>query len=69
MQIGVEPTRVDVLSGIDGVAFAAAREHCLMVEIDGLEVRVLSRQDLLASKLAAGRDQDLGDIAWLRRNP
>ncbi len=68
LQLGTAPTRIDILSGIDGVSFQDAHRRSLQVEIDGISVRILSKQDLLATKLAANRDQDLGDIAWLRRN-
>jgi hypothetical protein len=33
-----------------------------------MEVYVLSKADLLANKLAAGRDKDKGDIVWLEKH-
>lgn len=67
-QIGVEPCRIDLMTGIDGVEFDQAWMNKVKVRIDDLEIYVLSRADLLVNKLATGRDQDQGDIAWLRKN-
>ena len=68
VQIGVEPCRIDLMTGIDGVGFDHAWANKVKVLIDDLEINVLSRADLLTNKLAANRDQDQGDIAWLRKN-
>lgn len=68
LQLGVEPSRIDLLTGIDGVEFDEAWENKVGVNVDGLEIYVLSRADLLKNKLAVGRDKDQGDIAWLKKN-
>jgi predicted nucleotidyltransferase len=69
VQFGVEPCRIDLLTGIDGVEFDAAWVNKAGVTVDGLEIYVLSRGDLLKNKRAAGREKDRGDIAWLEKNP
>ena len=68
IQIGVEPCRIDLLTGIDGVEFDEAAGDKVRLDLGGLEVFVLSRASLLKNKLAAGRDKDLGDIAWLEKS-
>lgn len=68
VQIGVEPCRIDLMTGIDGVEFDGAWKNRVKVSIDDLEIDVLSRADLLTNKLATGRDRDQGDIAWLQKN-
>jgi hypothetical protein len=68
LQLGVEPHRIDLLTGIDGVEFAEAWRNKVAITVGGMEVNVLSKADLLKNKLAAGRDKDLGDIAWLKKN-
>lgn len=65
VQFGVEPCRIDLLTRISGVEFADAWRNKVKVEVDGLELYVLSKTDLLKNKLAAGRDKDKSDIAWL----
>jgi len=68
VQFGVEPSRIDLLTGIDGVKFEEAWSNRISIAIDNLEIFVLSKQDLLRNKVAAGRDKDQGDIIWLKKN-
>src|ERR1044071_4058260 len=67
LQLGVEPRRIDLLTGIDGVDFDEATQSKVKVDVDGVEVFVLSKESLLKNKLAAGRDKDRSDIAWLQK--
>lgn len=68
VQLGVEPSRIDIITGIDGVAFDEAWENKVSVAVDGLEIFILSKADMLKNKLAANRDKDQSDISWLRQN-
>jgi hypothetical protein len=68
-QMGVPPMRVDVLMSLGGLAFTGAFDRRIVIEFDGLHIPVLSKEDLIASKLAAGRPQDLIDVELLRRSP
>ena len=64
-QIGVEPCRVDILSGITGVQFADAWSRRVVLEIEGATVPVLGRADFVANKRASGRPKDLLDLELL----
>lgn len=64
-QIGVGPRRIDILTRIDGVSFPEAFARRLTVTLEGIDVPVISREDLLANKRASGRTQDLADIERL----
>jgi hypothetical protein len=68
VQIGVEPCRIDLLTGIDGVAFDEAWASRVTIRISNLEIEVLSKEHLLKNKLATGRDKDQGDINWLKKH-
>jgi hypothetical protein len=68
IQIGVEPCRIDILTGIDGVEFDEAWQKKVSISISEMEIHVLSIEDLLKNKLATHRDKDRGDIAWLQKN-
>lgn len=63
------PTAVgdlDVLNGALGAApYGDLRERAIEVEVRGTSVRVVSLDDLIAMKRAAGRPRDLRDIADL----
>lgn len=65
VQLGIEPCRIDLLTGVDGLDFDEAWGNKLAVTLEGLEIYVLSRGDLLKNKIAAGRAKDRGDIVWL----
>lgn len=64
-QMGVPPVRVDILMGIPGVNFDEAWQRRFEADFDGLTVSFISKQDLIQSKLASGRPQDLIDAESL----
>jgi hypothetical protein len=68
IQIGVVPCRIDIITGIDGLTFADAWRNKVEIEVDGLTLHILSKADILKNKLAANRDKDQSDIAWLKKN-
>ena len=57
---------LDLFSDVPGAApYAELRERALVVDLDGVAIRIAGRDDLIRMKAAAGRPQDLGDIAAL----
>ena len=64
-QIGVAPCRIDVINKIDGVKYAEASPRAIQKTIEGVRVRVISREDLIANKRASGRTKDLADAEIL----
>jgi predicted nucleotidyltransferase len=67
-QMGVPPVRVDILMGIPGVHFEACWNRRVEIDFDGLKVIFISKQDLIDSKRAAGRPQDLIDADLLSQD-
>jgi hypothetical protein len=67
-QIGVAPVRIDVITKIDGVGFDEAWADRVRATFADQAVFVLSREKLIANKTAAGRPQDLADVAWLEQH-
>ena len=65
IQLGYPPFRIDILTSIDGVAFDQAWEKRIVVELNGMNVPFIGREDLIANKKAAGRPQDLADVSRL----
>lgn len=66
-QLGVEPSRVDILQGIAGVSFEEAWEGRVEKLLDDdTPAPIISREHLIKNKLAAGRYQDLADVERLR---
>jgi hypothetical protein len=67
-QIGVEPSRIDILTSISGVEFDHAWANRLSIELDGIELCVIGRADLIVNKRACGRPQDIADAETLDTN-
>ena len=64
-QIGVAPCRVDIISKISGVNYADAVTRAVPKIIDGVPVRIISLDDLIANKKASGRAKDIADVEVL----
>ena len=67
LQIGVEPNRVDLMTEITGLVFAEAWQRRVLATYGGSSIGLLSLEDLVTSKRAAGRPQDRLDLDWLER--
>ncbi|MCA9031841.1 MAG: nucleotidyltransferase [Planctomycetaceae bacterium] len=67
-QIGIEPCRIDILTGISGVTFEDAWPNRLTVDIDGVPMQVLGRDDLILNKRTSGRPKDIADAEALSRS-
>jgi len=68
-QMGRPPMRVDILMGIPGLSFDKAWQQRVEVDFEGLFVKFISREDLIVSKRASGRPQDLIDADLLSQEP
>lgn len=66
-QIGVAPHRIDILTGITAVSFSKAWPRRVSFRLDGVDIAVIGREDLIANKRAVGRPQDLADLERLGR--
>ena len=64
-QIGVAPVRIDLLTSISGVGFEEAWTGRLPVRVEGIDVAVIGRAELIRNKLATGRPKDLLDVETL----
>jgi hypothetical protein len=64
--LGRAPTRIDLLRSIPGVEFNSAWSRRITVELEGVRVPVIGKEDLIRNKLAVGRAQDLRDARHLQ---
>jgi len=67
-QMGVVPNRIDIITAIDGVGFDEAWLHRMIIDLEDLEISVLSIEDLIKNKKATGRDKDKADVKILEKN-
>jgi len=64
-QIGVAPRRIDIITAASGLQFEPTFRNSLIVEIEGIQVRIPSVDDLVTNKRASGRTKDLADAEAL----
>jgi predicted nucleotidyltransferase len=64
-QIGNSPRRIDIITTISGIKFEQAYTKHKSLSIEGMNVPVISLEDLIVNKKASGRAQDLADVEKL----
>lgn len=67
IEIGREPRKIQVLTGIDGVEFEEAFENHETHALRDQSVPIISKADLIRNKRASGRPKDLLDVEELER--
>lgn len=65
IQLGYPPSRIDLLSSIDGVNFDQCFAERFVLSVDGIDLPVINLADFRINKLASGRMKDLADIEAL----
>jgi hypothetical protein len=65
IQLGVVPSRVDILTSISGVAWAEAWPHRQAASYGSIPIFFLGQHEFIINKRSTGRPKDLGDIAVL----
>jgi len=65
VRMGVPPIRIEILTTISGVQFAACYAERIVATIDEVEVNLISLHHLKVNKQASGRYKDLDDIEHL----
>lgn len=67
-QMGRAPLRVDIMMSIQGVDFEDAWKNREEVEINGISIPFIAKNDLIRAKETSGRPQDLIDAEKLRNS-
>lgn len=67
--LGRPPTRIDLLQSLPALNFEDAWQRRLMIELSGVSIPVLGKEDLIRNKQAVGRPQDLRDVRALLGEP
>lgn len=65
LMIGREPWRIDIFTSIKGLDFEDAYKKRVMIEVKGIQIPFVARDDLIASKMASNRNRDRDDIRRL----
>ena len=61
-----EPYILDVMTHINGVTFETAYAQHKIYDLDGLEIHLIHRNDLVINKLSSAREKDLADVHSLQ---
>jgi len=61
VRMGIAPMRIEILNTISGVNFEECFQQRVVDEIDGIEVNIISLEQLKINKKASGRHKDLDD--------
>jgi len=63
---GLAPVAIDIMTKVKGLEFGKAYAKAVKFNLgDGLQVKLLSKEDLIVAKRAAGRAKDFNDIRHL----
>jgi predicted nucleotidyltransferase len=65
IRIGNSPTQIDVINKASGININDCFPRKNIMTIDGLEIMLISKEDLIINKKASGRQTDLGDVEKL----
>lgn len=65
VQLGLPPYRIDILTSLSGVEFAAVWDGRVEGELFEVPVAFLGREAFIRNKRASGRPKDLADIRAL----
>lgn len=67
-QLGISPNRIDLLTDLSGVSFDEAWSRRVMIQLYGMTIPVIGRDDFIANKRATGRLKDLADVEDVEEN-
>jgi hypothetical protein len=66
-RMGFPPNRLEILTSISGISFADAFPRRVLLNIDGIDVPVISYEDLKRNKSASDRLSDRADVEQLAK--
>ena len=67
-RMGRPPIQIDIITDATGIDMKSSYLRRQTIEVDGLEISVISREDLIANKKASGRHRDLDDAEILEKS-
>jgi hypothetical protein len=67
VEIGREPNKIQVLTGIDGVGFEVCYRHRVLYREGALSIPFIAFEELMANKAASPRAKDKIDFEELRK--
>ena len=65
-RMGSSPIQIDIINHADGISVADCYPRRKIINIDGIDISVISRADLIINKNSSGRLRDLADVEYLK---
>jgi hypothetical protein len=65
VEVGREPMKIQVLTGIDGISFDQCRTDRILLDVSGIQVPFIGFDSLIANKAASPRSKDRIDLEAL----
>lgn len=64
-RMGRSPIRIEIINQASGINFNSCYKRCNRVNVDGIDVTIISTSDLLKNKEASGRAKVIADLKSL----
>ena len=64
-RMGSPPVQIDIINKASGIDFEECYKRRNIIQIDDIEITVISKEDLIVNKKASGRIQDEADASKL----
>ena len=65
-RMGRSPIRIEIINQASGINFNSCYKRNNKVNVDGIEITVISADDLVINKKASGREKDIADLKSLK---
>ena len=61
-RMGRSPIRIEILNQASGIDFQTCYNRRKVITTDGIDISIISTDDLLKNKAASGREKDIADL-------
>jgi len=61
-RMGRSPIRIELLNQASGIDFKTCYKKRKIIPVDGIDISIISADDLLKNKAASGREKDVADL-------
>jgi len=67
IRIGSSPIQIDIINDADGIDMDDCYNRKQTINVDGITVNIISKEDLIKNKKASGRNSDIADVEKLEK--
>ena len=65
IRMGRSPIQIDIINDADGINMNDCYGRKQIINVDGIDISILSKEDLVKNKKASGRSTDIADVEKL----